>query len=77
MDDLTVAFEAGGPESLFKDVSAALEVLRNFATSHGLTLNLSPGKTEAVVDLRGTGAKKLVAELEAGTADNGAPRILT
>ena len=58
-DDVMYAFAHNEPSFIAEAVRLTAAALVHVAALHGLTLNFGPGKTEALLALRGPGAKAL------------------
>ena len=58
-DDVMHAFAHKEPSFIVEAVRFTAAALVHVAALHGLTLNFGPGKTEALLALRGSGAKAL------------------
>ena len=58
MDDIALPLQASCPLELLEKVTSATEILDRHLISHNLRLNFKPGKTEAVLQLRGPASKE-------------------
>ena len=58
VDDIALPLRASCPLELLKKVTSATEILDKHLTSHNLRLNFKPGKTEAVLQLRGPASRE-------------------
>ena len=59
MDDLAVLVEGDTPEQMLAKLSSALQTVKEVCQEDALTLNMSAGKTEALVLLQGKQAKEM------------------
>ena len=59
MDDLVVLVEGDSPEQMWAKLSSALQTVKEVCQENALTLNMSAGKTEAIVLLQGKQAKEM------------------
>ena len=59
MDDLAVLVEGDTPEQMLFKLSSALQTIKEVCQENALTLNMSAGKTEAIVLLQGKQAKEM------------------
>ena len=53
MDDLAVLFEGDTPEKMMAKLSSALQTVKEVCQENALILNISAGKTEAIVLIQG------------------------
>ena len=59
MDDLAVLVEVDTPEIMLAKLSSALQTVKEVFQENALTLNMSAGKTEAIVFIQGKQAKEV------------------
>ena len=59
MDDLAVLVEGDTPEQMLAKLASALLTVKEVCQENALTLNMSAGKTEAIVLLQGKQAKEM------------------
>ena len=59
MDDLAVLVEGDTPEQMLAKLASALLTVKEVCQENALTLNMSAGRTEAIVLLQGKQAKEM------------------
>ena len=57
MDDFAVLMERDTPEKMLDKFSTALQIVKEVCEENALTLNMSAGKTEAIVLIQGQGGE--------------------
>ena len=58
VDDLMIVIPADNIKNLIANIQKIAAIITDEAAEHGLTINLAPGKTEALIVRSGTGARK-------------------
>ena len=58
-NDLAVLVEGDTPEKMLAKLSSALQTVKEVCQENALTLNMSAGKTEAIVLIQGKQAKEV------------------